>query len=131
MTGVQTCALPILAPLQDGAAIRQFITEILLPKIHFEHADFQKFTFHDLRASFGMNLLESELEAMGEGRTTEVLEYVQQRLGHSDKKTTLQYLNYKSRLKWRTSVQGKYESKLFKYVNTSARSVVAGVPGDL
>lgn len=120
-----------LAPLQDGAAIRQFITEILLPKIYLEHADFQKFTFHDLRASFGINLLESELDARGEGRTTEVLEYVQQRLGHSDKKTTLQYLNYKSRLKWRASVQGKYESRLFKYVNTSAVSVVAGVPSDL
>ena len=117
-----------MAPLQDGAAIRQFISEILLPRIYSDNENFQKFTFHDLRATFGMNLLESLLGSKGDDRVTEVLDEVQQRMGHKDKKTTLQYLNFKSRLKRKNSVQSKFETRLFKYVNTSGVPMV--IPGE-
>ncbi|SDT96183.1 tyrosine-type recombinase/integrase [Geopseudomonas guangdongensis] len=108
--------------IQDGASLRQHIREILLPRIYSENPSFQDFTFHDLRASFGMNLLESQLKHMGDQRITAALEYVQQRMGHSSKETTMQYLNYKSRLQWKNSVQHEFESQLFKHVNTAANA---------
>ncbi|MBA1293749.1 site-specific integrase [Pseudomonas lurida] len=107
------------ATIQDGAALRTHIKQILLPRIYLTNPDFQKFTLHDLRATFGMNLLESQLRHMGDQNITAALEYVQQRMGHSNKETTMQYLNYKSRLKWKSSIQHEFEGKLFEHVNTS------------
>ena len=104
--------------IQDGAALRQHIHSILLPRIRVKNPSFQRFTFHDLRASFGMNLLESQLKHSGSGNVTAALEYTQQRMGHSNKETTLQYLNYKSRLEWRSSIQNEFEVSLFRHVNT-------------
>lgn len=106
--------------IQDGSALRQHIREILLRRIRIQNSKFQDFTFHDLRASFGMNLLESQLQHSGTQAITAAVEYVQQRLGHSDKTTTMQYLNYKSRLEWKSSIQSKFESKLFAHVNSTA-----------
>lgn len=106
--------------IQDGAALRQHIREILLPRIHPDNPSLQDFTFHDLRATFGMNLLESQLQHMGDQHITAALEYVQQRMGHNNKETTMQYLNYKSRLQWKNSVQNEFETQLFKHVNTVA-----------
>ena len=104
--------------IQDGAALRQHIREILIPRIHLEVSDFQRFTFHDLRATFGMNLLESQLQHLSNSSVSSALDYVQQRMGHRDKSTTLQYLNYKSRLEWKAHIQVEFEKKLFKYINS-------------
>ncbi|MCW3148166.1 site-specific integrase [Stutzerimonas stutzeri] len=108
--------------IQDGATLRQHIRDILLPRIHPSNPDFQDFTFHDLRATFGMNLLESQLQHMGDQHITAALEYVRQRMGHADIKTTMRYLQYKSRLKWKNSVQHEFELQLFEHVNTSANA---------
>lgn len=105
--------------IQDGAALRQHIREIVLPRIYLEERDFQNFTFHDLRATFGMNLLESQLEHLGNSSIASALDYVQQRMGHNDKATTLQYLNYKSRLEWKAHIQIQFEKKLFIHIKTS------------
>lgn len=104
--------------IQDGGAVRQHIIEILIPRIRIERPDFQRFTFHDLRATFGMNLLESQLKHLGENSITAALDYVQQRMGHREKATTMQYLNYKSRLEWRALIQNEFESALFSHINT-------------
>ena len=111
-----------LASIQDGAALRQHIREILLPRIHVYSPHFQDFTFHDLRATFGMNLLESQLHHMGDQSITAALEYVQQRLGHRNKEVTLQYLNYKSRLEWKSSIQHEFEHQLFAHVKSQSSS---------
>ncbi|WP_406833876.1 hypothetical protein [Pseudomonas asiatica] len=105
--------------VQDGGAIRQHIYEILIPRIREEKPDFQSFTFHDLRATFGMNLLESQLKHLGDKSITSALDYVQQRMGHRDKATTMQYLNYKSRLEWKLQIENEFEQSLFKHVNLS------------
>ncbi|MBL4834719.1 MAG: site-specific integrase [Pseudomonas sp.] len=110
--------------IQDGAALRTHIQQILLPRIRRYSPHFQEFTFHDLRASFGMNLLESQLQHMGDQSITAALEYVQQRMGHRNKVTTMQYLNYKSRLQWKKSVQHEFEAQLFQHVITTANADV-------
>lgn len=109
-----------LISVQDGAALRQHIHEILLPRIRLNTPEFQDFTFHDLRASFGMNLLESQLQQLGAKSITSAIDYVQQRMGHSDKSTTMQYLNYKSRLDWKSQIQNEFEEQLFTHINIAS-----------
>lgn len=106
--------------LYEGEAVRSYLKVILLPEIRLIDPKFQGFKFHDLRASFGMNLLESQLKHLPEGynQMTSV-EYVQARMGHNNISTTLQYLNYKSRLQWRSKIQHEYESSLMRYVRSS------------
>lgn len=110
--------------IREGATIRQFILETLLPRLRERDKFFQKFRFHDLRASFGMNLLESEIEIRGPGGVMAALEEVQQRMGHKDKHTTMQYLNYRTNLDRKAEIQSKFEARLFKHVNTAARMEV-------
>ena len=106
--------------LYEGEAVRSYLKVVLLPEIRLIDPQFQSFKFHDLRASFGMNLLESQLQYLPEGDSAmTAVEYVQARMGHRNISTTLQYLNYKSRLQWRNKIQHEYESSLMKYVNSS------------
>lgn len=106
--------------LYEGEAVRSYLKVVLLPEIRLIDPQFQSFKFHDLRASFGMNLLESQLQHLPEGHSAmTAVEYVQARMGHTKISTTLQYLNYKSRLQWRSKIQHEYESSLMKYVMSS------------
>ena len=108
--------------LYEGEAVRSYLKVVLLPKIRLIDPQFKSFKFHDLRASFGMNLLESQLKHLPEGHNNmTAVEYVQARMGHSNISTTLQYLNYKSRLQWRSKIQHEYESSLMKYVMSSTK----------
>lgn len=103
--------------LYEGEAVRSYLKVVLLPEIRLIDPQFKSFKFHDLRASFGMNLLESQLQHLPEGNSVmTAVEYVQARMGHRNISTTLQYLNYKSRLQWRSKIQYEYESSLMKYV---------------
>ena len=107
--------------LYEGEAVRSYLKVVLLPEISLIDPQFPSFKFHDLRASFGMNLLESQLQHLPEGHSAmTAVEYVQARMGHRNISTTLQYLNYKSRLQWRSKIQHEYESSLMKYVMSCA-----------
>lgn len=108
--------------IQDGAALRTHIQQILFPRIRCDSPSFQDFTFHDLRATFGMNLLESQLQHMGDQNITTAVEYVRQRMGHANIEMTMQYLKYKSRLKWKNTVQHEFENQLFSHINTSVNA---------
>lgn len=109
--------------LYEGEAVRSYLKVVLLPEIRLIDPQFKNFKFHDLRASFGMNLLESQLQHLPEGHSVmTAVEYVQARMGHTKISTTLQYLNYKSRLEWRSKIQHEYESSLMKYVMSSVNS---------
>jgi integrase len=108
--------------IQDGAALRTHIQQILFPRIRGDSPSFQDFTFHDLRATFGMNLLESQLQHMDDQNITAAVEYVRQRMGHANIEMTMQYLKYKSRLKWKNTVQHEFENQLFSHINTSANA---------
>ena len=106
--------------LYEGEAVRSYLKVVLLPEIRLIDPQFPSFKFHDLRASFGMNLLESQLQHLPDGHSAmTAVEYVQARMGHTNISTTLQYLNYKSRLEWRSKIQHEYESSLMKYVMSS------------
>lgn len=80
---------------EKGSAVRKFISNTLLPQLKAGGHNFT-FSFHDLRASFGMNLVEERKELLAQGLISyhELIDYVAKRLHHSNPKTTLKYLNY-------------------------------------
>jgi len=107
-----------------GNAITQFIRQQLKPDLlanghHFE------ISFHDLRATFGMNLLEGKLLDYKLGGVAisnqpeffQLLMYVRERMGHTQLSTTEAYLNYRQKYHLALHVQSEYELYLEKLVN--------------
>ena len=107
-----------------GNAVTQFIRQQLRPDMLKNGNDFE-FRFHDLRASFGMNIIEEKLVGHQHGATSksnhpeflQVLMYVRSRMGHSSITTTEAYLNYRSKYHLAVNTQGKYESHLETLMN--------------
>lgn len=97
----------------DGAAIRQFISNELLPYIESKGHKIA-FGFHDLRATFAANLVEEMLLRVEDGETTlsDAIRYVQERLGHSDVKTTMRYFERAKKLKIMDRAQTDFEKYL-------------------
>jgi hypothetical protein len=81
---------------EKGSAVRKFISDTMLPLLETRGHKFT-FSFHDLRASFGMNLVEERKELLAQGKIgyLELIDYVAKRLHHSNRKTTLGYLDYR------------------------------------
>lgn len=81
---------------EKGSAVRKFIKDALLPLLKARGHDL-KFSFHDLRASFGMNLVEERKELLTQNKIgyLELIDYVARRLNHSSRKTTMSYLDYR------------------------------------
>ncbi|MEO8644745.1 site-specific integrase [Pseudomonas sp.] len=80
---------------EKGSYIRLFIKSKLKPLMGQKGVDVN-FSFHDLRATFGMNLIHERLELLRRGRINEIelIDYVRKRMSHSTSKTTQGYLQY-------------------------------------
>ncbi|MNS97527.1 Phage integrase family protein [compost metagenome] len=81
---------------EKGSAVRKFIKDTLSPLLKSRGHNFT-FSFHDLRASFGMNLIEERNELLENGDIgyLELIDFVAKRLYHSNPKTTMGYLDYR------------------------------------
>lgn len=80
---------------EKGSYIRSFIKSELRPLMRASGTDVD-FSFHDLRATFGMNLVHERLELLRRGKINEIelIDYVRKRMNHSTSKTTQGYLQY-------------------------------------
>jgi integrase len=86
---------------KTGQGVRQFHVTRLVPYMR-EHFDSGfNCRFHDLRATYGMNLTDALLIEVELGRMTldEVRNFVRTKMGHKDYATTDRYLGYRHRLK--------------------------------
>jgi len=103
-----------------GGAVRQFVAYQLRPLL-VEKDQLFSFKFHDLRATFGMNLLEDKLGSLEEGRDKlfDVLMYIKERMGHSNLTTTQGYLDFKSKSKIAGYAQSEFEQYLESLVADS------------
>lgn len=97
----------------EGHAVRTFITNTLLPKIRIAIPSF-RFSFHDLRATCGMNLADALLREVELNNMTlhEVRKTIANVLGHDDPSTTDRYINYRSKIALGKSIQKNYELHL-------------------
>ncbi|EPD6199310.1 hypothetical protein ACSCX3_000872 [Enterobacter hormaechei] len=103
--------------LHNGEAVRQFIKKRVLPlmKEKLNNPGYN-YKYHDLRATFGMNLTSSLLTSVEQEKTTlhEAREYVKCRMGHLSSSTTDLYLNYRNDLSNYNAYQESYELYLNK-----------------
>lgn len=102
-----------------GQAVRQFITEKVVPFIRqrFDVPTFN-YKFHDLRASYGMNLTDAQLELVSKGERSlhEAREFVKIRMCHESSTTTDLYLQYRSNLKFMRRVATEYDKHLVRLI---------------
>lgn len=102
-----------------GNAVTQFMRQQLKPVLLANGHEFD-FRFHDLRATFGLNLLEQKLNSTGlenagninQPEFFQILLYVKERMGHSRISTTEAYLNYRQKFRLALHVQSEYEKYL-------------------
>lgn len=107
-----------------GNAITQFIRQQLKPALKLAGHSFC-FQFHDLRATFGTNLLRAIDQLYGYSAHHDpnspdhyrMLMYVRERMGHSSIKTTEGYLNYRADRSMSEQVQDRYEEFLDKIIS--------------
>lgn len=99
--------------IQDGNSVRQFISSRLQPALNKFESSF-KFRFHNLRACFGMNLLEENIKDLRPGShlIARALGKVQQRMGHAHISTTERYLNYREDRELTFQAQSMFEQHL-------------------
>ncbi|MGS4823221.1 tyrosine-type recombinase/integrase [Raoultella terrigena] len=102
--------------MHNGEAVRQFISKMVIPIMRDKLSnDKYTFRYHDLRATFGMNLLESQMRLVEEKKQSlhEAREYVKARMGHATTEMTDRYLNYKNTSDMLMTHQEDYE----EYIN--------------
>lgn len=101
-----------------GQGIRQYMTEFILPYIQAKYDKDFKYRFHDLRASFGMNLVNHFVPLLesGEVTYTEILNFVGTRLGHNSLVMTERYFKFGSHRKIIRRVQDEWETHIKQMV---------------
>jgi integrase len=100
--------------VKNGQAVRAYMTDYVIPYINSRHDSEFKYKFHDLRATFGMNLVDELTPRMnaGELNYTQVLNAVMTRLAHQSPTTTERYLKYRADRKLFEGAQDQWEEKL-------------------
>lgn len=111
--------------LRTGDGVRKFINQHVLPTMKKKFGDQYHFQFHDLRATFGMNLVDAcnKLVNKGEMGASEVLPFVQSRMNHTDSKTTESYIHYRERNKQAEQIIETYQDTLLDRIS----AVLGGV----
>ena len=102
----------------NGNAVRQFIHTTIKKELA-KKGEKLDFSFHDLRASFGMNLFDKLMPMVKnkEIELTKLLIEIKERMGHSSLTTTEKYLNFRDRHKIKEQAQDDYETYLEGLLN--------------
>lgn len=99
----------------DGGTIRKFISETLLPRLNDIGLN-RTFSFHDLRATCGMNVVNANLHHIESGKISRdrLLNMVMKKLNQNSVEVALQYLGYKNRQKLESNNQHGWEAHLME-----------------
>lgn len=105
--------------LRTGDGVRKFINQHVLPPMKKKFGEHYHFQFHDLRATFGINLVDAcnKLVNKGEMGVSEVLPFVQSRMNHTDSKTTESYIHYRERNKQAEQIIETYQDTLLDRIS--------------
>lgn len=76
-----------------GGGVHDFLTDHILPAMRNKLGAGYRFHFHDLRATFGVNLRD-QLRDLYPENTEEIYKQIQARLSHSHRSTTEMYVKY-------------------------------------
>lgn len=93
----------------NGDAVRKFISTTLKKELK-KNGNTISFSFHDLRATYGMNFIDFHNNLDDKSNSvTKILVKLKERMGHSKLETTEQYLNFRSKYKQNENAQNNYE----------------------
>lgn len=106
---VWNISAPLMVP-KNGQSLRNELRRFI-SRIQKCEPDFNDFSFHDLRATMGMNVVRS---MRGKGYPdSKIFDHVRQRLNHSDIKTTELYLNFDSEISEFNDIQEELGSMIY------------------
>jgi len=102
----------------DGNAIRLFIFNTIKNEL-LKNDHKIKFSFHDLRASYGMNLFDKYAPLVQAKVVTQefVLITIKERMGHESLLTTQKYLNFRNKYKLRELAQDNFDNFLMEMLD--------------
>jgi integrase len=104
---------PLMVP-KSGQSLRNELGRFVA-RIQKKDPPFNIFTFHDLRATMGMNIVRAmRIEGYPDSK---IFDHVRQCLNHNDFKTTEAYLNFDSDLLEFNEIQEAYGAIIYKGVN--------------
>jgi hypothetical protein len=97
--------------VKTGQAVRQFIRDELLPmmRVQFGNPRYE-FSFHDLRATYGLNMVDTM--TANEMKYTRALDQLRQLMWHARLSTTEGYLSYRENRKLFEAVQDGWGAHL-------------------
>ncbi|WP_397451381.1 hypothetical protein [Pseudomonas sp. NA-150] len=97
----------------DGGTIRKYISETLIPIMQSKGFN-RTFTFHDLRATCGMNVVNANLHLIESGKMSRdgLLNLVMKKLNQNSVDVAVQYLGYKNRHKLESDTAQAWEAYL-------------------
>lgn len=98
--------------IHRGNAARQTLSK-LISLMHKHNEDIRTFTIHDLRATFGVDLLLSATKHVDD--INQILPYIQSRMGHRNIMSTIHYVRYIAFSKVVNSTDEKFEKVLFDF----------------
>ena len=98
----------------SGGTVRTFIVEHVLPELRNKYGNKFSYQFHDLRASFGMNLSDSLTESVDNGdiTLTKARNRIKELMSHESFSTTDAYLEYRDKTNTAKLTQERYQQHL-------------------
>ncbi len=118
-------SMPTKRYAKTGQPVRQFIKEKLLPSMRKQmKSDRYQFSFHDLRATFGMNTVDAMEPEIKKGTLscTRALDQLRQLMWHSSLSITEGYLDYRLRLAKYRAVEDEWHNRLVSLAKISFNS---------
>ena len=110
--------------VKTGQAVRQFIKDELLPMMRVQLGNPKyEFSFHDLRATFGLNMVDAMTAK--ETKYTRALDQLRQLMWHARLSTTEGYLSYRENRKLFDAVQDGWGAHLSTLVTRTLDTAVA------
>ncbi len=109
----------------SGGTVRTFIAEYLLPELRKKSGHSFSFHFHNLRATFGMNLSDAlnELVEKKKITLTEARNIIREMMCHDSFSTTDEYLDYREKTKIIRATQEHYQ----QYLKTLSEAASKGL----
>lgn len=98
---------------REGGGVHDFLSKYILPMMLEKLGADYRFHFHDLRATFGVNLRDALREEYGEAMSDhEIEKQIQSRLSHNDITTTRKYVKYSPKRTKVLSLERIYREKI-------------------
>ena len=111
---------------KTGQPVRQFLKEHVIPYVREHHDKHFYYRPHDLRASFGMNMVELLMELVQAGTITlhRARMTVKDLLWHESFATTDLYLNYHSQMDAIYEAVNSYGNQLQEWIEQAMKGMV-------